>query len=191
MKTKMSATRRTNSDAGSMDEIDSLSVPFLTCILDEMMRGEKQERIVLTHVDGGADGGFPVKKEVEGEGEMSGAVGERVDRLDEPLADAHKVLTQKTLLDEVVQGFEEQRPALVSQLTVLPAAHLMLFQLLRDEVLQVDRLRLVPKHPQLFAVESRVIRAGTRRGALRRAVEGGEEEERWSWFQREKRKKGG
>ena len=78
------------------------------------MRSEEQEGVVLPNVDRRADGGLAVKEEVEGEGEMSGAVDYRIDRLHKPLADAHKVLAQKTLFDEVMEGLEEQRPALVS-----------------------------------------------------------------------------
>ena len=80
------------------------------------MRREEKQGVVLSDVDGGADGGFAVEEEVEGEGEMSAAVGNRVHRLDEPLPDPHKVLTQQTFLDQIVQSLEEQRPALVREL---------------------------------------------------------------------------
>ena len=84
---------------------------------------------------------------------MAVSIGNGIDRLDEPLPDADKVLTQQTLLNEIMQRLEQQRPTFVSQLTVLPAAIVSALERLRDEILKVDGLRFVPEHPQLLPVQ--------------------------------------
>ena len=117
---------------------------------------------MLPDVDGSANRGFAVEEKVEGERQMAAAVGNGVDRLDEPLADADKVLTQETLLDQIVKRLEQQRPTLVSKLAVLPAAAVSALELV-DQTVQVGRLGFVPEHPQLLAV---------RRGRIRRRIVG-------------------
>ena len=51
--------------------------PELTCsILNEVVRSENQQGMMLPHVDGGANGRFAMEEEIEGEGEVAAAIGD-------------------------------------------------------------------------------------------------------------------
>ena len=86
--------------------------------------GEPPDRRMLSDVDAGAHRTLPVDEERQRERKMCHGVVvllRTLVRLNEPFSQPDEVAREQTSLDQVVQGFEQQRPALVGQ-AALPRA---------------------------------------------------------------------